>query len=166
MLSKPDAGWSTFQICESHSYELSYLTDVAGEWLEQAIHGLQTLAPFAVHGFCEPNRMVCLISYHTCYVVFEGDGICGDNHGFKDVYGVDLTMIDFCRALYNDINNNLEDWVHWDLHDPADDDDDEDAELTRKEIIERRNELIEQLNKLKEVIKEKEEWWTPHHCFF
>ena len=37
---KPNYGWSTFKIGESHSYSLSYLTDVACDWLAQAIHGL------------------------------------------------------------------------------------------------------------------------------
>lgn len=82
MLSKPDYGWSEFQICDDHAYSLSYLTDVAYEWLDQAIHGLQTLAPFAVHGYCEPGRMICLVSYYTCYVVFEADGGWDEKKGY------------------------------------------------------------------------------------
>ena len=46
---------------DEHQYRLSYLTDVAVEWLGQAIHGLKTLEPFAVHGYCEPCRMICTV---------------------------------------------------------------------------------------------------------
>ncbi|WP_022774256.1 hypothetical protein [Butyrivibrio sp. AE2015] len=166
MLSKPDFGWSKFEICDEKSYSLSYLTDVACDWLEQAIHGLQTQAPFAVHGYCEPGRMVCLVSYYTCYVVFEADGGWGESKGYKDLYGVDLPMIDFCRVLYNDINENLEEWVHWDLHDLSDDDDDEEAEETRAMVIERRKLISDKLKQLKTLIQENEVWWTPHHGFF
>lgn len=51
MLTKPDAGWTYFQPTPHISYRLSYLTDVANDWLVQAIHGLKTLDVFSVHGF-------------------------------------------------------------------------------------------------------------------
>ena len=74
MLTKPEAGWTDFSIDKEHIYSLSYLTDVGIEWLDQAIHGLETLEPFTVHGFCEPNRMLCTVSYDGyCY------GKSGDN---------------------------------------------------------------------------------------
>ncbi len=113
MLGKPHAGWSDFQIDDEHTYSLSYLNDVALEWLDQAIHGLTTLEPFAVHGFCEPDRMVCTVSYWNCYVVFEGDGMFNPN-SYNHMYGAGLKMIDFCKALYSDVQNNIDDWVHWD----------------------------------------------------
>ena len=75
MLSKPDCGWTTFQLgSENTAYCLGYLTDVAMEWLDRAIHGLETEDVFSVHGFCEPGRMVCTVSFWNCYVIFEGDG--------------------------------------------------------------------------------------------
>lgn len=141
MLSIPDAGWSMFHISDDHQYNLSYLTDVADEWLENAIHGLRTLSPFAVHGYCEPGRMVCMVSYYACYVVFEGDGMFDKPPGYRDLYGVGLSMIDFCRCLYKDIHDNLDEWVHWALHDPEEYDDPEDAELQRNAIDERRKTL-------------------------
>ena len=37
MLSAPDAGWTEFRLgSEETAYSLSYLTDVAVEWLDQA----------------------------------------------------------------------------------------------------------------------------------
>ena len=59
----------------------------------------------------------------------------------------------------------MEEWVHWDLHDLADDNHDEEAEETLKEIIERRNTLKEKLEKLNALIYEQEECWAPHHGF-
>ena len=68
MLSKPDAGWTDFKLKEK-TYSLSYLTAVPFDWLTQAIHGLETMLPFTVHGFCEPGRVLCTISYWNCYIV-------------------------------------------------------------------------------------------------
>lgn len=62
MLGKPLHGWSSL-ILEENKYELSYLTDVSLEWLDSAIDGLKNLKPFAVRGFLEPKRIICVISY-------------------------------------------------------------------------------------------------------
>ncbi len=86
--------------------------------------------------------------------------------GYRDLYGVGLSMIDFCRCLYKDIHDNLDEWVHWALHDLEEYDDPEDAELQRNAIDERRKDLENKLNVLDELIKEKEIWWTPHHAVF
>lgn len=53
MLTKPHAGWSDFQLNGTSLYGLSYLDDIAFEWLEQAIHGLETMLPFCVKGFMD-----------------------------------------------------------------------------------------------------------------
>ena len=68
MLSKPKYGWSDFQLEGTAVYSLSYLDDIAYEWLEQAIHGLETLMPFCVKGFMEPERFLCLVSYWNCHI--------------------------------------------------------------------------------------------------
>lgn len=46
MLTKPLHGWTDFSLEGTASYGLSYLDDIAFEWVEQAIHGLETLLPF------------------------------------------------------------------------------------------------------------------------
>lgn len=110
MLTKPDAGWTLFQPTENITYRLSYLTDVANDWLIQAIHGLKTMDVFSVHGFSEPGRMICTVSYWSWYVIFEDE----EQHPSCDpIDHVDISMIDFCKKLYADISDNLEDWVHW-----------------------------------------------------
>ena len=50
MLSKPLYGWTDFQLEGTSVYGLSYLDDIAFEWMDQAIRGLETLRPFCVAG--------------------------------------------------------------------------------------------------------------------
>lgn len=57
MLTKPMHGWSDFQLAGTSVYGLSYLDDIAIEWVTQAIHGLETMLPFCVKGFLEPNPL-------------------------------------------------------------------------------------------------------------
>ena len=45
MLSCPVNGWTLFSLEGTESQLLSYLDDIAPEWLDQAIHGLKTLQP-------------------------------------------------------------------------------------------------------------------------
>ena len=59
MFSNVDAGWADFQLPGTYPYSLSYLTPVPFEWLDAAIHGLETLQPFCVKGYLEPGRMIC-----------------------------------------------------------------------------------------------------------
>jgi hypothetical protein len=68
---KPDAGWTDFSLAEGKTYSLSYLTWVADDWLAQAIQGLKTLSQFAVEGYCEPDRMVCFVSFRHCHTFWR-----------------------------------------------------------------------------------------------
>ena len=163
MLSTPEYGWTRFQLGQKESYRLSYLTDVANEWLGQAIHGLETLDVFSVHGFCEPGRMVCTVSYWSCYVILEDDGpapICeGVNH-------LHVSMIDFCRQLYADISGDLDAWAHWD-DDALEDELDENDGRTLEDLVqERRSGIQEKLDRLKSLIEENEECFGEDGLFF
>ncbi len=148
MLGKPEAGWALFQLgSEETAYDLSYVTDVAMEWLTQAIHGLKELDGFSVHGYCEPGRMVCTVSYWCCYVIFEEDCRAPACHG---VHQLHVNMLDFCKKLHQDISENLEDWVYWDDDDPP---------------PEREKALREKLDTLKSLIQEREEDFQEDRCF-
>lgn len=112
MLSKPSAGWTDFRLGKT-VYGLSYLTAVPLNWLEQAIHGLETLMPFTVYGFCEPGAVFCLVGYRKCYIIFdreEEEGLSPDGAHFETV---DVNMLDFCKSLYTDINQNIDAWSQW-----------------------------------------------------
>ena len=155
MLGKPENGWALFQLgSEDTAYDLSYVTDVAQEWLAQAIHGLETLDAFSVHGYCEPGRMVCTVSYWCCYVIFEDDGRSPACH---DVTQLHVSMLDFCRMLHRDLSDHLDAWVDWNEGEME-------AEgagaQVRREAI-----LREKLDRLQKLIEERKEDFDESRCF-
>ena len=158
MLSKPDAGWTDFSL-GSKSYALSYLNDIPIEWLDQAIHGLKTLEPFAVHGFCEPGRMLCLVSYWNCHIIFEDDereALQPHETAWEYAH---ISMLEFCKLLYSDIASNLDEWSEW-VNIFAD------SEREYYKIKEKRKQQIQmKLTLLDALIKEKEKGFDDHHCF-
>ncbi len=186
MLTAPDVGWTEFSIDKENTYHLGYLTDICLEWLDQAIHGLTTLEPFAVHGYCEPDRMICTVAYWNCYIVLEADDTI-ERNSYREMHGVSLSMIDFCRILYSDISRDIEEWVKWDYSeyrseaedryadqfpDSEDGSQPEPANIEGFESIletvlgERRKLIQSKLDKLKELIDLSEEHFGPHRCFF
>ena len=175
MLSKPEYGWTHFQLGNETEYRLSYLTDVAYDWLTQAIHGLETMDVFSVHGFSEPGRMVCTVSYWSCYIISEDDGPAPTCEGVQHVH---VNMIDFCKRLYHDIDSNFNGWVHWDdgsvecSAEESIDDDVDGAELDKQiadkteEAFQNRERILrEKLDKLKKLIEENEDYFD-NGCFF
>ncbi|MBQ9880937.1 MAG: hypothetical protein IJM45_10960 [Clostridia bacterium] len=163
MLSVPKAGWTTFKINDSNEYMLSYLTDVPFDWLTHAIHGLETMDVFAVHGNCEPGRMVCTISHWSCYVLFEDE----DPNPKCDCFSqINLSMIDFCRNLYTDILNYLDAWVHWDEYSLTADLEIGDETGYNSVVQERRTILLNKLDRLLQLIDEKEHYFREDYLFF
>ncbi len=130
---------------------------MACDWLDRAIYGLETLDVFSVHGFSEPGRMVCTVSYWNCYTIFEGDSaseVC------REVYTCHISMLSFCRQLAADIGNHLDDWVHWD-DDTLEEDGDPEAAAR-----ERRAMLQSKLDRLKRLIEAHTEDFTEDAVFF
>lgn len=174
MLTKPESGWSYFSIDDKHIYPLSYLTEVGLDWLDEAIHGLETLKPFTVHGFCEANRMLCTVSYWNTFVIFEDD----QSDKYYDMFGVNLKMIDFCKALYVDISSHIDDWVLWDaseLGHLAENEYEERYGETENEAVyqtvydeifaERKKKFTDRLDRLKVLISEKEKYFGRNRGF-
>lgn len=162
MLSKPEAGWTEFQLAGSPCYPLSYLTDIPADWLDQAIHGLTALQPFVVHGYCEPGRMVCLVSFRSCYVLFE-DEDCQDRQLPDNMTAAAITMLDFCRMLHRDLSANVAAWVRWDARLRACGDDGQ--ESTRAMLQARKKQLAEKLNILGGLISQRAEAFSPGRVF-
>lgn len=155
MLGRPEDGWALFQLGSRDTrYDLSYVTDVAVEWLDQAIHGLETLDVFSVHGYCEPGRMVCTVSYWSCYVIFEDDGRAPACH---DVTHLHVSMLDFCRMLHRDIAENLDAWVDW--NEGETESQGEGARQRRRALLE------EKLKRLQALIDENAEAFADGCCF-
>lgn len=146
MLTKPQSGWSDFSLEGTSVYGLSYLDDVGIEWVEQAIHGLETLSPFCVHGNLEPGRMLCLVSYWNCYIFYEREG-AGPIKEDKDKVFESLShtsLLDFCRYLYDDISGSVDEWASF-------------VDYDQKGFDEKRQRLVQRLEKLRELIEEKRE---------
>ncbi len=155
MLSRPEDGWALFQLgSEETRYGLSYLTDVAVDWLTQAIHGLEAMEVFSVHGYCEPGRMVCTVSYWCCYVIFEEEDRAPACHGVTQLH---VNMLDFCRMLHRDISEHLDAWVRWDG------DDLENGGEDGASLRERKLQAL--LSELGRLIEERKEDFAEGCCF-
>ena len=128
------------------------MDNIPFEWLDDAIHGLETLNPFCVKGFMEPGRFICVVSFWNCHIICEDedrDPLDPQN----TIHEISHTsMLQFCQQLYDDISENLDDWARWD-YDPELDFD------TNKE------ELIIKLARLKELIAENEEHFGENRGF-
>ena len=158
MLTKPDCGWSDFSLDGTSVYPLSYLTDIPFDWLNEAIHGLETLNPFCVKGFMEPGRFICVVSFWNCHIICEDEDkypLIPENTRHEISH---TSMLQFCQQLYDDISENLDDWACWDNY-GWDEDDSEFNFETNKE------ELTKKLVRLKELIAENEEHFGENRCF-
>lgn len=155
LLSTPYCGWSEFNPGDKQ-YGLGYLTDIPVEWLDAAIHGLETMTPFSVHGFCEPWRMICTVDYWNCHVIFCNDSnveLTGEYVKYETIH---INMMEFCKMLQNDISNDIDEWASWTL----DHYDGNDVFLEKKEKIQ------EKLIRLQKLITEKEKMFEGKYCFF
>ena len=113
MLSSPVHGWSDFQLENTSAYALSHLNDIALLWIEQAIRGLETMTPFCVKGYLEPGRFLCTVSYRNCYIICEDDGSCAPGEMEAVMESSTTSMLQFCRYLYEDVNQNAEMWINF-----------------------------------------------------
>lgn len=153
MLSKPEYGWSDFRLEGTAAYSLSYLNDIAFDWLEQAIHGLESMMPFCVEGFMEPGRFLCLVSYWNCHIVCEDDGRDPLDEEESVHETSHISMLQFCRQLYDDISKNADEWVAF-------------ADYMYPATTDRKNALMQMLARLKALISEREESFREGRCFF
>ena len=152
MLSKPKHGWTHFQLEGTFTHGLSYLDDIASEWLDQAIHGLQTLQPFCVKGFLEPRRFLCMVSYWNCHIVIEGDERSELEKDDIHVEYSHTSMLDFCKYLYSDISENIEEWAGFVDYDSI-------------PIEEKKKSLENKLKTLKDLIIANEKCFGDDRCF-
>ena len=152
MLTKPVYGWSDFQLEGTGVYGLSQLDDIAFEWVEQAIHGLETMRPFCVKGFLEPNRFLCTVSYWNCHLVCEDDERYPLNQEELIHELSHTSMLQFCQWLYEDVSQNINEWASF-------------VDYEDLDIDKRKAELDQKLECLKNLIAERTEWFGGHRCF-
>lgn len=121
MLTKPKYGWADFQIAGSPSFPLSYLiADLAYKWLDSAIDGLEHGKPFSVEGEMEPELFVCDVDSNSCRIRQYSGWVPSDlkfanptDLVFDCTYPV--SMIEFCKSLYADISENVDDWADFQM---------------------------------------------------
>lgn len=152
MLTKPKAGWTDFHLEGCGIYGLSYLDDIAFEWLEQAIFGLETMNPFCVKGFLEPNRFLCTVSYWNCHIIVEDDERYPlDSDDVINEFS-HTSMIEFCKYLYEDISMYIDEWASF-------------VDYREDDIENKKSILKQKVDKLQCLIAEKEERFGKDHCF-
>ena len=152
MLTKPYSGWTDFQLEGTPKYSLSYLDDIAFEWIDQSIHGLETMLPFCVKGFLESDRMLCTVSFWNCHIVIENDERNPLEKGDIVNEYSHTSMIDFCKYLYNDISSNVDEWASFvDYHD--------------EDIGYKKTQLLQKLERLRNLIQEREECFGENRGF-
>lgn len=152
MLSSPRYGWSDFRLEGISAYSLSYLVDIPIEWLDQAIHGLETMHPFCVKGFLEPDRFLCIVSYWNCHIVCEDH----DREASRKETIIHETshtsMLAFCRLLSADIGQALDAWCSFTP----------DHELDEEK---RKATIAQKLNQLNRLIAKRESLFESDWCF-
>lgn len=152
MLSKPEYGWTTFQLENTQEYGLSYTNDIPFEWIDKAINGLKTLLPFCVHGFMEPDRMLCTVSYWNCHIICENDERTPlvkeeTTHEYSHT-----TMLQFCKTLHDDIKENIDEWANF-------------VDYTKEDFKTKKEKLTQKLIQLEKLIEEKEIHFSDDYCF-
>lgn len=152
MLTKPQYGWTDFGLEGTCMYGLSYLDDIAFDWVGQAIHGLETMLPFCVKGFLEPGRLLCTVSYWNCYIVVEDE----ERHPLKPenvhVAYSHTSMLEFCKCLHSDVSASIDEWVSF-------------MDYRTDGLVEKKKRLVQDLAKLSRLISEREELFGNDRCF-
>lgn len=159
LLSEPEFGWSTFSFSDGEkSYELSYLTDIPAEWLDNAFYGLEHLTPFCVHACLEPGRLLCTVSFCHCHLVIESadrapEAVDDIIHSLSNT-----DMLTFCTYLRDSIQAHFEPWLKWDSCVWT--------EMTEEEREERRQAIDCRLKQLSALIESRAEHFGKGRGFF
>ncbi len=148
MLSRPRYGWTHFKILDSKEYSLSNVyDDIAFDWTERAILGLESNCPFCVSGWMEPFEFYCTVSDYYCFIITdeEEDEEISDDYVDGEEYSMQVFHIkkeDFCRALVEDLERNLSAWddFGWDS-------------IRRRQDKDRCGELRRRIQRIKELIE-------------
>lgn len=122
MLTKPEHGWTNLQIGD-FSERASYLTDVPNDCLDAFIHALQNGNPAVIFFDAEGWDFHLIASYYCSYIVVDKDK--------AEVFMVDKTIKELAKELYEDINNNFDDWVNWESYE----DDTDEEKAIKKEML-------------------------------
>ena len=136
MFTIPKHGWVNLQINDL-SKRASYLTDIPNDCLDAFIYALQNNAPTVVFFDAEGWDFHLVTSYYQSYIIVDKDD--------TKLYVIEKNILELARELYEDINNNLNDWLNWDMKEDE----------TKEERRENKERLLTKLSLLNmELIKE------------
>lgn len=124
MLTKPKHGWTNLQIGD-FTERASYLTDIPNDCLDAFIHALQNNSPAVIFFDAEGWEFHLVASYYQSYIVVDKSD--------TKVYVIEKNIKELAKELYEDINNNFDDWLSWDIYE--DDTDEERKEKKEKLMI-------------------------------
>lgn len=107
-IENPKNGWASI-VFGDYSHAASYLTDVPFDCLDAMIYALQEGADFCVSFEGEDQGDVKVIADdYTAYVIEESDE--------PVLRKFDVTKLDIAKALCDDIENELNSWVFWNIN--------------------------------------------------
>jgi len=133
MLTKPEDGWVNVQL-EGFSERASYMTDIPNDCLDAFIYALQNNLPTVIFFDAEGWDFNLVASWYQSYVILDKDNV--------KVFEIKKDLFELANELYEDINNNLNDWLNWDYVD-----DEEELKEYREKLITKLNTLGAELAK-------------------
>jgi len=108
MLTKPKHGWTNLQI-NDFTERASYLTDIPNDCLDAFIYALEKNKPAVIFFDAEGWDFHLVTTHYQSYVIVDKDE--------AKVYVIEKDIKELAKELYNDINDNFEDWLEWDMYD-------------------------------------------------
>ena len=107
MLTIPNNGWTNLQIDE-FSDRASYLTDVPNDCLDAFIHSMQNNKPAVIFFDAEGWDFHLVTSHYRSYIIIAKDDV--------KIYEIKKNLLELAKELHEDINNNIDNWVIWDMN--------------------------------------------------
>jgi len=134
MLTKPEYGWVYLQL-GNFSERASYMTDIPNDCLDAFIYALQNNSPTVVYFDAEGWDFHLVASWYGSYVILDKDAV--------KVFEINKNVFELAKELYEDINNNFDDWLNWGYA------------FDEEEIKEYKGKLITKLNQLNTEIEKR-----------
>lgn len=131
MFTKPEHGWTNLQLGD-FSQRASYLTDIPNDCLDAFIYALHNNVPAVVYFDAEGWNFHLVSSWYRSYVIVDKDE--------TTVYAIDKTMFKLAKELINDIENNFDIWLGWDMEEDY-------VEENKEKFKEKLNQLQFEINK-------------------
>jgi hypothetical protein len=123
MLTKPNHGWTNLQIGDFIE-RASYLTDIPNDCLDAFIYALRNSNPAVIFFDAEGWDFHLVASYYQSYIIVDKDD--------TKVYVFEKTIKELAKELYEDIKNNFDDWLNWDLYDTVEEKEENERGLKKK----------------------------------